>query len=261
MFVMPGPPWSRKIGARRMRRARADAGHGQRDQPRLRVGPVLGDDERAAVGGVAALLGARSCTASASGRRPSPRRGRRPRRRRSEAEVAEAEHHEPDEHEADDAPRSRDGASARRRRSGAGSAPARARARARTCSSRGSHSSHRGRYQFQSPSSFIVAGRSTARTIVASSRIAAASPTPNCLKNSIESVAEDREHADHHDRGAGDDAGGRLDPVRDRLVHARAAVERLADPADDEDVVVHREPEQDHEQEQRHDRVDAGRGR
>ena len=39
-----------------------------------------------------------------------------------------------------------------------------------------------GRYQFQSPSSFIVAGRSTARTIVASIRIAAASPTPICLK-------------------------------------------------------------------------------
>jgi hypothetical protein len=47
-----------------------------------------------------------------------------------------------------------------------------------------------GRYQFASPSSFIVAGRSTARTMVASIRIAAASPTPNCLKISIESVAK-----------------------------------------------------------------------
>ena len=54
----------------------------------------------------------------------------------------------------------------------------------------GSQSSHLGRYQLRSPSSFIVAGRSTARTIVASSRIAVASPTPNCLKNSIESVAK-----------------------------------------------------------------------
>jgi dienelactone hydrolase len=35
---------------------------------------------------------------------------------------------------------------------------------------------------------FIVAGSSTARTSVASIRTAAASPTPNCLKNSIESV-------------------------------------------------------------------------
>jgi hypothetical protein len=47
---------------------------------------------------------------------------------------------------------------------------------------RGSHSSHVGRYQFHAPSSFMVAGRSTARTIVASIRTAAASPRPNCLK-------------------------------------------------------------------------------
>ena len=46
----------------------------------------------------------------------------------------------------------------------------------------------------------------------------------------------------------------------DRLVGAGAAVERLADPADDEDVVVHREPEQDHEQQQRHHRVDPRGG-
>ena len=58
------------------------------------------------------------------------------------------------------------------------------------CSKCGSHSSHFGRYQFQSPSSFIDAGRSTARTMVASIRIAAAKPTPNCLKISIESIAK-----------------------------------------------------------------------
>src|SRR6266542_2594528 len=59
-----------------------------------------------------------------------------------------------------------------------------------SCSSRGSHCSQPGRYQFRSPSSFIVAGRSTARTSVASIRIAAASPTPNCLKNSSERAAK-----------------------------------------------------------------------
>src|SRR5689334_21791386 len=48
---------------------------------------------------------------------------------------------------------------------------------------RGSHSSQRGRYQFQSPSSFIDAGSSTARTIVASIRTAVARPTPNCFRN------------------------------------------------------------------------------
>ena len=54
----------------------------------------------------------------------------------------------------------------------------------------GSHSRHEGRYQFRSPSSFIDAGSRTPRTIVASIRIAAASPTPNCLKNSTDSVAK-----------------------------------------------------------------------
>src|SRR4051794_41827866 len=45
-------------------------------------------------------------------------------------------------------------------------------------SRRGSHSSQLGRYQLASPSSFIVAGRSTAPTIVASIRAAAARPMP-----------------------------------------------------------------------------------
>ena len=52
-----------------------------------------------------------------------------------------------------------------------------------SCSSRGSHWSHFGRYQFFSPSSFIDAGRSTARTIVASIRTAAARPMPISLKS------------------------------------------------------------------------------
>ena len=37
----------------------------------------------------------------------------------------------------------------------------------------------------------MLAGRSTARTIVASIRIATASPTPNCLKNSDQRVHVD----------------------------------------------------------------------
>src|SRR5262249_49935005 len=52
----------------------------------------------------------------------------------------------------------------------------------------GSHSSGRGRYQFQSPSSFIEAGSSTARTMVASISTAAARPTPACLTSSAVSV-------------------------------------------------------------------------
>ena len=124
----------------------------------------------------------------------------------------------------------------------------------------GSHWSHLGRYQFQSPSSFIVAGRSTARTIVASSRIAVASPTPNILKNSIESVPKIAKTQTITIAALVTTPAVDLIPCAIASLGAGAAVERLADPADDEDVVVHREPEQDHEQQQRHDRVDAGGG-
>src|SRR5262249_13268270 len=44
----------------------------------------------------------------------------------------------------------------------------------------GSQLSQRGRYQFQSPSSFIALGRTTERMIVASIRSAAATPKPIC---------------------------------------------------------------------------------
>src|SRR2546430_1826754 len=52
----------------------------------------------------------------------------------------------------------------------------------------GIHSSHLGRYQFQSPSTFIEAGSSTPRTIVASINTAAARPTPISLKSMNVSV-------------------------------------------------------------------------
>src|SRR5581483_190153 len=45
----------------------------------------------------------------------------------------------------------------------------------------GTHSSHRGMYQFHSPSSFIALGSSTPRIIVASIRTARPSPTPSCF--------------------------------------------------------------------------------
>src|SRR5512132_3232875 len=46
--------------------------------------------------------------------------------------------------------------------------------------SRGSQASQRGRYQFQSPSSFIALGSTTERMTVASIRRAAATPNPIC---------------------------------------------------------------------------------
>ena len=70
---------------------------------------------------------------------------------------------------------------------------------------------------------------------------------------------EDGEDAHHHDRSARDDAGCRLDPVGDGLVGAHPPVVRLANAAEDEDVVVHRQAEQDHEEEDREERVDSAR--
>jgi hypothetical protein len=53
----------------------------------------------------------------------------------------------------------------------------------------GSHSSHVGRYQFHSPSSFIAAGSRTARMTVASITTATARPKRVCLASIVEIVA------------------------------------------------------------------------
>jgi hypothetical protein len=106
------------------------------------------------------------------------------------------------------------------------------------CSRLGSQLSQRGRYQFQSPSSFIVAGSRTARTIVASMSTAAASPMPRFLHAEDRQGGEDREHTDVDDRCACDDTGRGLDPVGDRVLGCQAAVECLPHAAEDEDVTA-----------------------
>ena len=72
---------------------------------------------------------------------------------------------------------------------------------------RGSHCSGLGRYQFQSPRSFIVAGSSTPRMMVASIRMAEASPTPNSLKSTRLSVTKIPNTPTMTTRGARDHAG------------------------------------------------------
>src|SRR3954468_15618533 len=54
----------------------------------------------------------------------------------------------------------------------------------------GIHSSQRGRYQFQSPSSFIVAGSRTPLIRVASMNTATARPTPSCLMSNVRNEAK-----------------------------------------------------------------------
>ena len=97
--------------------------------------------------------------------------------------------------------------------------------------------------------------------IVASIRIAAASPTPISLKSRKERVAKIAKTATITAAALVTTPGGRLQAVGDGFLGRHAAIVRLADPGEDEHVVVHREPEEDDEEEQRQpggDRPDRG---
>ena len=65
-----------------------------------------------------------------------------------------------------------------------------------------------GRYQFHSPMSFISAGTSSARMIVASIVIATARPQPNCLEPDQAAEHEARERGDHDRRRRRHDPAG-----------------------------------------------------
>ena len=120
-----------------------------------------------------------------------------------------------------------------------------------SCSNFGSQPRRLGRYQLRAPSSFIVAGSRTRADDRGVDQDRGGEADADLLRHLIRAEREGAEHGDHHERGAGDDARGRLDAVGDGVVVAHAAVDGLADAAEDEHVVVHREAEEDHEQEQR----------
>ena len=124
----------------------------------------------------------------------------------------------------------------------------------------GSHSSHFGRYQFQSPRSFMLAGSRTPRMIVASSRTATARPTPICLKSSSVSVAKIANTATITTAALVTTPAVFLTPRKPPPPCVMPRSIRLADSREDEHVVVHRQPEQDHEQEQRQPRRDRVAG-
>src|SRR5262249_38051289 len=66
-------------------------------------------------------------------------------------------------------------------------------------------------------------------------------------------VEDEAAEHEHHDRGGGGDHDGAGDQPRDdRAGVVLALVDVPFDPADDEHLVVHRQPEQDREHEQRH---------
>jgi hypothetical protein len=103
---------------------------------------------------------------------------------------------------------------------------------------RGSHSSERGRNQFRRPRSFITEGKRTARTTVASMKTATARPIPTCLNSSAESVAKTEKTAIMIAAALVTTPAVVLIPWPTALRGVEPGVEPLADPAEDEDVVV-----------------------
>ena len=94
------------------------------------------------------------------------------------------------------------------------------------------------------------------RTIVASTKIATASPSPNSCSPTMLPGEEAREGGAHDDRGGGDDPAGALEPVRDRGLVVVALVPGLTHARHEEHLVVHREAEEHREEEDRDPALD-----
>ena len=86
---------------------------------------------------------------------------------------------------------------------------------------------------------------------MASMKIATASPSESSLSGISRFDQERQEHDDHQQRRGADDPPGAREPERDRIRVAAAPLPILAHPREQEDLVVHGEPEQDREQERR----------
>ena len=186
----------------RMVRPGVDPGHRQRDQARCGIGPVLGNDERPAVGLVAAVLGGVGARLRGSGLRRWLRPARRPasgaKRRYARPRTTSPMSARPTIldgpglwscalRDLASTPGLRPGLRRQRR-------SRRARDRAWLEVELGSHSSHFGRYQFQSPSSFIDAGSST-RGRSSRREDRRCEPDTELLEERHRERAEDREDA------------------------------------------------------------------
>ena len=76
------------------------------------------------------------------------------------------------------------------------------------------------------------------------------------LRDAIVADREGEEHRAHDQRGGDDHAADAGDAVGERAAHRLAPHVLLAHPAHQEDLVVHREAEQDGERDRRHERLD-----
>ena len=120
-------------------------------------------------------------------------------------------------------------------------------------------SSQRGSHQFLSPSSSIVAGTRSMRTMVASKRIAVARPVPIIFIVRSNSSMNDPKTTTMIAAAAVITLRGRRETVGDRGPAVAGAAPLLTDPGEEEHLVVHREAEHDREQHHRDPRVDRPR--
>ena len=131
-----------------------------------------------------------------------------------------------------------------------------ARASPRCGRAAGSGRASAGNHQLRSPSSSIVAGTSTMRTIVASMSTATARPSPNSFSDrSSPSTNAENTHT-MIERGRGDHACGGGETVGDGGRVVVGAVVLLLHAGQEEHLVVHREAEHDREQHHRRPRLD-----
>ena len=127
-------------------------------------------------------------------------------------------------------------------------------------------SSHFGSHQVRSPQSSITAGSRT-QTMRPGDQDRRGQADAELLDGRVAVEDEAGEDRDHDRRRRGDDLAGPGEAVDDGLARRLAVVDLLAHAADEEHLVVHREPEQDREHHHRHvgddrDRaVEADRGR
>ena len=114
------------------------------------------------------------------------------------------------------------------------------------------------------PSSFIALGSMTERIIVASISNATATPKPICWNMTRSPIAKPRNTATMISAAPVMIRAVEATPCSDGLLVSPARVVPLADPAEQEHLVVHRQPEEHREEEERHpglDRVRLARSR
>ena len=143
-------------------------------------------------------------------------------------------------------------------RDGAGSSGTAASASASDAGSRPatSRSSQAGIHQFQRPSRRIVAGTSSARTTVASRATAIAIPIPSALISTMSANANEAATTTTISAAEVTIRPLRSSPRGDGLGVVAGPVPDLLHPRQQEDLVVHRQPEQDAEQDHRLGRLD-----